>query len=156
MHALEDSQAFINRLLRSYILTFLKKYFVLPNSKDFSFTQNQAHQSTLKGTNLSIKQEFFSDNFLPFLIKYSQIDSLSIDVNHLEFLKFDITIKGVYLRLKLVEAADSDDELQKRLRWIGYLFKAASDIFNETGKRFLKRKLKAAVNDKIWNNIQVI
>jgi len=53
------------------------------------------------------------------------------------------------------EEGKGDLELQERLRWIGYLFKAASDIFNESGKKFLKRKLKMILGDKVWEKIQV-
>ena len=156
MNALETSETFINKLFRSYLITTLKKYFELPKNKDLHFEQKQSQKCFLETQNLSLKPSIFVDNSLPFQLKFSHIDSITLECNPLEFLDLKIIMKGVYLQLKLVEEVDKNDaELQERLRWIGYLFQAVSDIFHESGKKYLKRKLKMALHDKLWEKFQV-
>lgn len=150
------ADAFINRLFRTYIITTLKKYLQLSNRQDFIFEQTNPKAHTLNVENLTIKQTLFSEVFLPFQLKFSHIDSLALSCNAQDPLDLSIKMKGVYLQLKFLEEEGKGDlELQERLRWIGYLFRAASDIFNESGKKFLKRKLKMILGDKVWEKIQV-
>jgi len=157
MNLLETSEAFINRLFRSFLITTLKKYFDLPKGKDFYFEQTQSQKCSLETQNLSLKPNIFADNSLPFQLKFNHIDSIMLECNPLEFLDLKIIIKGVYLQLKFTQEQDkSDADLQERLRWIGYLFQAVSDMFHENGKKFLKRKLKMALHDKFWEKFQVI
>jgi len=156
MQILENCDSFINRLFRTFIITALKKYFQLSNRQDFVFEQTNPKTYNLNVENLAFKQTLFSETFLPFQLKFSHIDSLSLSCNTQDSLDLNINLKGVYLQLKFLEEEGKGDmELQERLRWIGYLFRAASDIFNESGKKFLKRKLKMILNDKLWDKIQV-
>src|SRR5690349_10599056 len=108
MNLLETSEAFINRLFRTFLITTLKKYFELPKGKEFTFEQNHPQKLTLEAHNLSVKPSIFTDHSLPFQFKFCHIDSLLLEINPLEFLDLKITIKGGYFQLKLIEEERND------------------------------------------------
>jgi hypothetical protein len=149
-----ESETFLNDLLRKFILKQISKYFELKNSVSLSFQRKDKYISVLEIDELKLQPLFFYENYLPLELKFSHIDKLYIEINDADSLNIKVVIQGVYIDLRLIDS--KLDEVQERLRWIGIIFESASNDFNEGGNNFLKTKLRRAFQNKFWSKLQVL